>query len=94
MEGKGEPFRGRLVHLTRGEAHHREARHKAAELEAHHRAARWDGVYRVVQDKGQQDWQILYEPDADRIRCPLRPYRHRLKSEDDGVQRQPQEEHN
>ena len=45
------------MHLTRGEAHHREARHRAARVEAHHRAARLDGVHRVVQDKGQQDWE-------------------------------------
>ena len=56
---EGDLFGDLLVHLTRGEAHHREARHRAARLEAHHRAARLDGVHKVVQDKGQQDRQIL-----------------------------------
>ena len=59
MAGRGGPFGELLVHLTRGEAHHREARHRAARLKAHHRAARLDGVHRVVQDKGQQDRRIL-----------------------------------
>ena len=53
-----------------------------------------DGVHRVVQDKGQQDQQILLEREAGTIRCPLPPYRRPLESEDDGVHRQPQEEHN
>ena len=48
-----------MVHLTRGEAHHREAHHRAARLVAHHRAARLDEVHRLVQDKGQQHRQIL-----------------------------------
>ena len=52
---EGDLFGDLLVHLTRGEAHYKEARHRAARLEAHHRAARLDGVHRVVQDKGQQD---------------------------------------
>ena len=52
---EGDLFGDRLVHLTRGEAHHREAHHRAARLVAHHRAARLDEVHRVVQDKGQQD---------------------------------------
>ena len=42
------------MHLTRGEAHHREARHRAARLKAHHRAARLDGVHRVVQERGSR----------------------------------------
>ena len=56
---EGDLFGELLVHLTRAEAHHREARHRAARLEAHDRAARLDGVHRVVQDKEQQDWHIL-----------------------------------
>ena len=59
MAERGDLFGDLLVHLTRGEAHHREGRHRAARLEAHHRAARLDGVHRGVQDKGQQDRQIL-----------------------------------
>jgi len=56
---EGDLFGDLLVDLTRGEAHHREARHRAARLEAHHRAARLDGVRTVAQDKGQQDRKIL-----------------------------------
>ena len=48
-----------LVHLSRGEAHHRKARHRTTRLADHHRAARLGGVHRVVQDKRQQDRQIL-----------------------------------
>ena len=57
-QGEGGLFGDFLTHLTRGEAQHREARHRAARLEDHHRAARLDGVHRAVQDKGQQDRQI------------------------------------
>ena len=56
---EGDLFRELLVHLTRGEAHHREARHRAARLKVHHRAPRLDGARRVVQDKVQQDRQTL-----------------------------------
>ena len=56
---KGTVFRNLWVHLTRGKAHHTEPRYTAARLEAHHMAARLDGVQRVVQNKGQQDRQIL-----------------------------------
>ena len=59
MQEEGNFWGELLVHLTREEAHHRVARHRAARLEAHHRAARLDGVHTAVQDKGQQDRQIL-----------------------------------
>ena len=60
----GNLFRELLVHLTRREAHHGEARHgaarlgahhSAARLEANHSAARLDWFHRGVEDKGQQD---------------------------------------
>ena len=59
ITGRWGPFEDLFAYPTRREGHHREARHKAVRLEAKKRAARSDGVHRVVQNKGQQDLQIL-----------------------------------
>ena len=61
-------------------------------LEAHHRAARSEAHRRVVQDKGQRNWQLLQEREAGTIRCSLYPDRRPWESENDGVHRQPEEE--